>query len=88
MGEQQQGNLRLTEEFIRAVTRLGQNVYIRSARTGHVWLIDKPLDECSNKYCAKPINPDGRVLTKKQVLWHLENKPHNFSVICPKHPTL
>ena len=83
MGVREQGDLRLIEDWIRAVLRLGSEVYLRSERTGKVWIL---LPHPKGGYVGQPVHHD-QWLSLRQVNFHIKNKPHNFSTICPKHPT-
>jgi hypothetical protein len=83
MGDQQPEHLRVTEDWIKAVIRFGSEVYLRSERTGNVWmLLPHPKGWVGQPMSEHPW------LSYKQVNYHLKNKPHNFSTICPKHPNL
>jgi hypothetical protein len=73
----------MTEQQIRACFRLGVEVYLRSERTGRVWDI-KPCEHDPTTrvrgYPSASGTPQGTGwLTPRQVEWHLQNKPHNFS---------
>ena len=69
----------MTEHQIRACFRLGVQVFLRSERTGRVWEI-KPCIAPSDRHWGSPIDQRyAGTLTHRQVEWHLQNKPHNFS---------
>jgi hypothetical protein len=77
----------MTEQQIRATLRLGVQVFLRSERTGRVWIVthddNDPTKLRGYPDCRYPTYKETGPLTTKQVGWHLINKPHNFTTTPP-----
>jgi hypothetical protein len=80
----------VTELDIRACIRLGVTMYLWSPRTGRVWEVRRCEHDPTRLrgYPADHGISGTGWLTPRQVEWHLQNKPHNFTttLLCPLHP--
>lgn len=75
-------SIHMTKEIILACQRLGGTAYVKSDRTGKVWML---LDKWEQgKYAAMSVSGKRRSevswLTRRQVDWLLLNKPHCFYI--------
>ena len=72
----------MTKLEIKACLRLGVEVYLQSSKTKRVWQLEN--HEGLGKIIGYQISPGlHSSLTTRQIDWHLENKPTNFTTINP-----